>query len=91
MILCYTKFKTVVREAEECRLITLLFGIFMLLIVGKLLGFALKASWGLLKILFTVVFLPLILIGLILAGLLTFAVPVLVVLGLYAVLCSRRM
>ena len=49
----------------------------MLMIFWKLLKFALKASWGLVKILFTIVFLPLVLVGLILAGLAAFAVPVL--------------
>lgn len=70
---------------------TIFIGIIMLVIFGKLVKFAFKASWGLLKIVFTIVFLPLVLVGLILAGLAAFTVPVLLILGGYAVLCGRRL
>ncbi len=73
------------------KLFTILIGILMLMIFWKLLKFALKASWGLVKILFTIVFLPLVLVGLILAGLAAFAVPVLLILGGYAMLCSKKL
>lgn len=72
-------------------LFTILVGILMLVIFGKLLKFAFKASWGLLKIFFTIVFLPLVLIGMILAGFMAFTVPVLLILGGYAMLCARRL
>lgn len=70
---------------------TVLFGIMMLVIFGKLVKFAVKASWGLIKIVFTIVFLPLVLAGLFLAGLAAFAVPALLILGGYAMLCGRRL
>lgn len=73
------------------RLISLLFGILMLVILGKLLVFAIKASWGLVKILFTIVFLPLILLGLIVAGLAAVAIPAILILGVLAFVSSRTL
>lgn len=68
---------------------TILFGILMLIIFGKILGFAIRASWGLIKILFTIVLLPLILVGLVIAGLIYLAVPLLLIAGVCAVVFSR--
>ena len=68
---------------------TLLFGILMLVVFGKLLGFALKLSWGIVKIILTVVFLPLVLIGLVAAGLVYIAVPLLLAAGLWSMLGFR--
>lgn len=70
---------------------TLLFIILMLIIFWKLLKFALKASWGLLKIIFITIFLPLVLVGLILAGFAAFTVPVFLILVGYAMLCSKKL
>lgn len=60
----------------------------MLIIFGKILGFAIRASWGLIKILFTIVLLPLILVGLVIAGLIYLAVPLLLIAGVCAVVFS---
>lgn len=68
---------------------TILFGILMLIIFGKILGFAIRASWGLIKILFTIVLLPLILVGLVIAGLIYLAVPLLLIAGVCAAVFSR--
>ena len=62
-------------------MLTALFVILMLVVFGKLLVFAIKASWGVIKILFTIIFLPLILIGLVIAGLTSVALPILLVIG----------
>ena len=45
-------------------MLELLFSVMMNVIFGKLFIFGVKATWGITKILVTVVFLPLILIGL---------------------------
>ena len=53
----------------------------MLVVFGKLLVFSVKASWGIAKILLTVVFLPFILIAMAFAGLMALALPVLLIVG----------
>lgn len=65
-------------------MLTLLFMVLMVVVFGKLLVFALKASWGIVKVLLTIVFLPLVLVCLVLAGLVYVAVPVLLVVGLFS-------
>ena len=73
-------------------MLTLLFSIMMLIIFGKLFIFALKASWGIVKIIFTIVLLPVILIGLVFAGLMYIAVPVLVIIGIVSLIkfCTSK-
>ena len=51
-------------------MLSLLFTICMIWFVGKLFAFGLKASWGIMKLLCTVIFFPVILIGMVLGGLL---------------------
>ena len=62
-------------------MLNLIFTVLMFIVFGKILIFAIKATWGIAKILFTIVFLPLILVGLVLKGLVTIALPVLLVIG----------
>ena len=64
--------------------------ILMIWIFGKLLVISLRASWGILRILFTVIFLPLILVGLLVAGILSVAFTLLIVLGAITVFASKR-
>ncbi|WP_442856381.1 hypothetical protein [Butyrivibrio sp. WCE2006] len=47
--------------------------------VGKLIGFAFRFSWSLIKVAFFLVFLPFILIAMVAYGLIYIALPVLVV------------
>ena len=65
-------------------MLNLVFTILMLLVFGKLLIFGIKVSWGLEKILCTVVLLPLVLVGLVIAGFIYIAIPVLVIIGVIA-------
>lgn len=60
----------------------ILFTILMISVFGNLIGFAVKATWGLAKVFLTLVFFPLILIGLVMAGALYIAIPVLIVAGI---------
>ena len=48
-------------------------------VFGKVAVLALRGAWGLTKILFSLIFLPFILIGLVLNGLIFIALPVLIV------------
>ena len=63
-------------------MLTLLFVICMFGIFGKLIGLAFKMTWGIAKVLFTLVFLPVILVGLAMGGLLVVAFPLLIVVGI---------
>lgn len=65
---------------------TLLFLICMLGIFGKLLVFGLRAAWGVLQLLLTVVFFPVILIGMVFAGLIYLAFPILIIVGIVTLL-----
>ena len=67
-------------------MLNLIFGILMIAIFGKLFLFAIKATWGLAKIICTVVLLPLFLVALVLQGLFIIALPILLVVGLLALL-----
>lgn len=62
-------------------MLSLVFGILMIWIFGKMIGLAVKAAWGLTKILVNLVLLPVILIGLVVAGLLSIALPLLLIVG----------
>ena len=70
---------------------TLLFIILMFLIFGKLIGFAVKAAWGISKIICTIVLLPLFLIGLVFAGLVGIALPILLVVGIVSFIIPKHM
>ena len=67
-------------------MIELLFAILMFVVFGKILFFAIKATWGITKILFTVVLLPFILVVLAFAGLLYIAFPLLIIIGIISLL-----
>lgn len=60
---------------------TLIFIILMLAVFGEMIGFSVKAAWGITKVLLYIVFLPIILIGLVFAGLVYVAVPILAIIG----------
>ena len=63
-------------------MLTLLFIFLMLGVFGKLVGLAFRATWGVTKICFSLIFLPMVLIGLALAGLMYIALPLLVIIGI---------
>jgi hypothetical protein len=70
-------------------MLTLLFSILMIMIFGKILLFSIRAAWGLTRILFSVVLLPIFLVGLVLTGLLTVAFPILIFVGILSlVVCD---
>lgn len=72
-------------------MLTLLFIILMLIIFGKLIGFAMKAAWGITKIVCTIILLPLLLIGLVFAGLIGIAFPILLVVGIVSLIIPKNM
>ena len=71
-------------------MLSLLFTIGMIWIFGKLFIFGVKAAWGISKLLLTVVFLPLILIGMVIGGLMSIAFPILIIVGIVALVAPGR-
>ena len=69
-------------------MITLIFIILMNMVFGKLLIWSIKAAWGITKILFTVVFLPIILIALALSGAIYIAIVLLIIGGIVTLVKS---
>ena len=63
-------------------MLSFVFTVLMFIVFGKLLIFAIKATWGISKIVFSLILLPLFLVGLVLKGLILIALPLLIVVGL---------
>ena len=63
-------------------MMTLLFMILFFSIFGKLAGFMFRATWSMVKVFFYLIFLPVIIIGLVIGGLIRIALPVLVIIGI---------
>ena len=67
-------------------MLSLIFWILMFMTFGKILKFALKMAWGISKIIVSLVLLPLFLAVLVLKGLMFLALPILVVVGVIALI-----
>ena len=67
---------------------TFIFLICMFGIFGKLIGVAFEMAWGITKVVFTLVFLPIIILGCLIKGLLVLAVPLLAIVGLVTIIKS---
>ncbi len=70
-------------------MLSLLFMICMIWVFGKLFFFGIRAAWGISKFLFTIVLLPVFLIGLVIGGLIYIAFPILFVVGIVSIFFSR--
>jgi len=62
-------------------MLTIAFVILFFLVFGRLLTFALKATWGLTKLVLALILLPVVLVVMVLGGLLIFALPILLIVG----------
>lgn len=69
-------------------MLTLIFTCLMVWIFGKLIWLAFKMTWGITKVLFNLVFLPIILIALVIGGLVSVALPVLIIIGIIMLICE---
>lgn len=67
-------------------MLTVLFIVLLLLVFGKILVFAIKAAWGISKIIVSVVLLPVILIAMAFTGLLSVAFVILIMIGLISLI-----
>ena len=63
-------------------MVGLIFWILMLAVFGNILMFAIRMTWGITKVVFSLVLLPVTLVVLVLGGLLRIAFPLLAVIGL---------
>ena len=70
-------------------MLSILFTICMLWFVVKFFIFGLKASWGIMKLLCTVIFFPVKLIGMVVGGLIYIALPLLIIGGIIGLVMSR--
>lgn len=70
-------------------MLSILFTICMLWFILKFFIFGLKASWGIMKLLCTVIFFPVILIGMVVGGLIYIALPLLIIGGIIGLVMSR--
>ena len=71
-------------------MLTILFLIFLFGIFGKLFFFGIRAAWGISKFVLMVVFFPVILIGMLIAGLVKLAFPLLLIFGVIAMFGADR-
>lgn len=71
-------------------MLMLLFVVLLLVVFGKLLVLSIKATWGITKILFTLICLPVILIVLVIGGLIYIALPILIIVGIVSWLGGSR-
>ena len=70
-------------------MLSLLFAVCMIWFIGKFFMFGVKVSWGIMKLLCTVVVFPVILIGMVIGGLMYIAFPLLIIGGIIALVSSH--
>ena len=68
-------------------MLELLFVVLMITIFGEMFIFGMKATWGITKIIFSLILLPIALIGLVIGGLVSLALPILLVVGAISMFC----
>ena len=71
-------------------MITLLFTLLMIAVFGRLLGFAIRMTWGILKVIGSLVILPALLIFVFIKGLFIIAFPVLAIIGLISLIAPKE-
>ena len=70
-------------------MLSFVFVVLMFVVFGKMLKFAIKATWGIAKIVVSLILLPLVLLGLALSGLIMFALLILIIIGVIAFIAQR--
>lgn len=72
-------------------MLTLIFLIGLFYVFGNILIIGIKAAWGLTKLLFMVLFWPLILVIMVACGLIYIAIPVLAIIGLVSIFSKKSL
>ena len=70
-------------------MLALIFMVLLFMIFGKILIFAVKATWGITKIICTVVLFPLVLVGMVVIGIIKIALPVLLIVGIISLFMPK--
>jgi len=70
-------------------MLNVVFMILMIMVFAKILKFAVKAAWGISKIVCSVILLPLALVVLVIKGLIEIAFPLLVIIACISLLAFR--
>lgn len=70
-------------------MLEIIFVLCMLWVFGKFFIFGIRAAWGITKILFTVIFLPVILIGMAVGGLIYIALPIVIIMGIVSLFVKK--
>ena len=71
-------------------MLNFIFTIMMAVVFGRLLAFSVRFAWGIGRVLVTLLFMPLLLIGLAVRGLMYIAIPVLILIGISGLLGTSR-
>ena len=71
-------------------MLTFIFSMLMIAVFWRVGCLALRLTWGLFRVLVSLVALPLILIGIFASGLLTLAFPLLAIVGLVTLIAPKR-
>lgn len=67
-------------------MLTFIFFVLMIMVFGKLLKLSVKAAWGITHVVLTLVILPIVLVLLVIGGLIYIALPILVIVGVIALI-----
>lgn len=68
----------------------LLFSVMMISVFGRLLIWGIRAAWGIGKMIFSLIFLPIVLIGLACTGMIYIALVVLIICGIVTLIGSIK-
>ena len=74
----------------DLHMLTLIFSILMIAVFGRLLMFAIRLAWGVLKVVLGLVFLPAAIILLFIKGLFVLAFPILIAVGIISLIAPRN-
>lgn len=72
-------------------MLTVIFLFLMFFVFGRILKFAIRAAWGISKIICSIILLPLFLIFLVVKGLVEIALPILIIVGIVSVFSERKL
>ena len=86
---CYDQSLRRVQPGKELRMLTLICCMALIWAIWRVTFVGIRLAWGITKILFSVIFLPVIVIGLLLAGLAYIALPAVIIIGLIALFTGK--
>lgn len=70
-------------------MLDIIFYVLLFVVFGRIAFFAFKLAWGFTKILFTLIFLPFALLFAVFSGLLSLALPALIIIGIISLIFVR--